>query len=381
MYWQKEVYRDSVGMTFNQTYELDLPKQGQLGSIGLYVRSAANAGALTSLLARLLIDYISKIEVIGDGAEVIKSFDGRQALACAYYDDGVLPLGKWGSYSGVTHRQFIPIHFGRKFWDEVYGLDLSRFNQVTLKITNTATSTQFTTNVSLTVVLYWMRDGGGFGAGYFREEEHKLWAPTSSATEYTILPIALPIRRILIRARAAVTNSPVNQFSNTVTNQVNDVDFNMRSGRTRIYKGGIEELGWAITSENGRHHETSGEVWTAADDQFDTHLSYVTQIVPAAAAIDDPAGTYPGSVIRADTQLGSQSVWDIATTSPVEYLARGYGIMENVPLFEARKPDMSDIMVPAEVQDVTVDILAASATYTGNTRNAETGLILSRLVA
>src|SRR3989304_6046221 len=136
MFWQRELLRDAVSMTFNQTFELDLPKSGQLGSLALYIRSAANAGALTSLYKRLLIDYISKIEVIGDGSEIIKSFDGKQALASAFYDDGVEPLGKWGNYSGVTHRQLIPLHFGRRFYDELFGLDLGRFNQLTLKITN-----------------------------------------------------------------------------------------------------------------------------------------------------------------------------------------------------------------------------------------------------
>src|SRR3990167_4004778 len=189
-FWQRELLRDAHVMTFNETYELDLPKSGMLGSLALYIRSAANAGALTSLYKRLLIDYISKIEVIGDGSEVIKSFDGRQAIANAFYDDEVEALGKWGNYSGVTHRQLIPIHFGRRFYDEIYGLDLSRFDQVT-------------TGVTITVIAFWLREAGAPFAGYFRDEVWKAWAPANTVTEYSLLPVALPIRRILLRARPA----------------------------------------------------------------------------------------------------------------------------------------------------------------------------------
>lgn len=379
-FWQREVIRDSVGMTFNQTHELDLPKSGMLGSLALYIRSAANAGALTSLYKRLLIDYISKIEVIGDGAEVIKSFDGKQALASAFYDDEVEPLGKWGNYSGVTHRQMIPIHFGRHFYDELYGLDLSRFDQVTLKITNDATSTQFTTNISLSVVAFWLREAAGSFNGYFREEVWKSWAPANGATEYSLLPIALPIRRILLRARPAVDDSPVNQFLNTITSQMSDIDFTLRSGQTRVYKGSLEVLGWLSTSELKQYAETRGEVWVADDDHFNVHIGYVTAMLPAAAAIDDPAGTYPGSVARADNQLGSQLAWDISGTSPIEYAARGYAYMHQLPLFAARKMDMSDMLLPEPVKDVSVDIACTSGTVAGNTANAESAIVLSRLV-
>ena len=95
MFWQREVLRSGVSMTFNQSFELDLPKNGQLGSLVLYLRSTQNAQPFLTAVRWRLIDYISKIEVIGDGAEVVKSFDGRQALASAYYDDMVLATSMW----------------------------------------------------------------------------------------------------------------------------------------------------------------------------------------------------------------------------------------------------------------------------------------------
>ena len=379
-FWQREVLRDAVAMTFNQTYELDLPKSGHLGSLGLYISSVANAAALTSLLRWRLFEYISKIEVIGDGAEIIKSYDGRQAVACAFFDDRIEPTGKWGNYNGVTHRQLIPIHFGRHFYDELYGLDLSRFNQVTLKITNDATATQFTTAINVTVVAFWVREATNPFLGYYREEEWKLWAPANTVVEYSTLPTALPIRRILLRARPAVDDSPVNQNLNTITSQMSTIDFTKRSGQTRVYRGSLEVLGWLSTSELQLLQETAGEAWPANDDHVNVDIGYVTAAVWAASAVDDPTATYPGTVFRADTQLGSQRNWNVATTSPGEFRARGWGYMYQVPLFMSRKPDMSDMMDPNADRDVQLDITCTSGTVAGNARNAESGIILSRLV-
>ena len=113
MFTQKEVLRSGVGMTFGQTYEFDLPKNGQLMGLVLYLRSKHNSYPFLTAVKWRLIDYISKIEVIGDGSEIIKVYDGRQALAAAFYDDGRVPPHIWRHYSNVTDRQWLPINFGR----------------------------------------------------------------------------------------------------------------------------------------------------------------------------------------------------------------------------------------------------------------------------
>lgn len=236
MFWQKEVLRDGVSMTFGQTWEVDLPKFGTLGSLVLYMRSTAVSNAFLTAVKWRLIDYISKIEVIADGGEVIKSFDGRQALASAFYDDFRLPVNMWRTYGSTPQRQFVPLHFGRHFLDELYGLDLSRYNQVKLKITNDASATQFATDITLSVVAYWQREAAGAPAGYFREEEWKTWLPVAAAWEYSELPIAMPIRRILLRGRSAVDSADAKNNS-SFHRLMDDIDFTFRSGQTRVYRG------------------------------------------------------------------------------------------------------------------------------------------------
>ena len=251
---------------------------------------------------------------------------------------------------------------------------------MTLKITTTATSTQFTTGITLSVIAHWLREGAGAFAGYFREEEWKTWAPSANAAEYSELPTRWPIRRILLRARPAVATSPSLQNAHSINAQMATIDFTARSGQTRMYNGSLEVLGWLFTSEFGREVVTRGEVMRAADDHFDCGIGYVTSIVAAASQVDDPGGVYPGTIIRADTQLSSQLVWDVDGTSPVEFVARGYAYLHTLPLFFATKPDLADLLEVEAMKQMSVDITPGSGTFTGASVNAESGIVLSRLV-
>ena len=101
-------------------------------------------------------------------------------------------------------------------------------------------------------------------------------------------------------------DSPVNQNLNTITSQMSTIEFTYLSGQVRMYRGSLEVLGWLSASELGHMAETRGEVMRAADDHFDSHIGYVTNIIPAAPQDDDPAAVYPGTLVRADNQPSSQ---------------------------------------------------------------------------
>ena len=67
MFWQKEVIRESVAMTLNDTYNLDLPDFGLLGSMLIRISGAEVSGLGQSGGAWRIIDFISKLEVILNG--------------------------------------------------------------------------------------------------------------------------------------------------------------------------------------------------------------------------------------------------------------------------------------------------------------------------
>lgn len=380
MFWQREVLRDSVSMTFAQTYELDLPKNGMLGSLILYARSTQNGQPFLTAVKWRLIDYISKIEVVGNGSTVIKSFDGRQALASAFYDDKRLPPQLWRHYSNTPHRQVIPLNFGRWLRDQLYGLDLSKWDQVTLKITNDATATEFTTDIQLTVMAEWLREGGSF-QGYFSEEEWKVWAPAAGVWEYNELPTGRPIRRLLLRARPAVDTADAKNNASMDRN-MGDIKFAFRTGEVEVFHGSMEELRYFLACEGGIEVETQGMIDRTADYGYETGVGYVLSGHKATATYTDAPATYPVTIGAPDIQDSSQEVEARAADAVLEWEMRGHGYMHNLPLWEARDPNLGDMLDPDGRKVVKLDIQCqAGTTVAGTHAAAENAIVLSRLVA
>lgn len=377
-FFQKELLRDNVAMTFNQTYELDLPKSGMLSSLVLYIRSTAVSNAFLTAVKWRLIDYISKIEIIGDGSEVIKSFDGRQAIASAFHDDFRLPGQMWRTYATTPQRQWIPLHFGRRFLDELYGLDLSRFNQVTLKITNDATSTQFSTSVQLSVIAYFLREAEGAFNGYFREEEWATYLPVADQWKYNQLPVALPIRRLLLRGRAA-TDSADAKANSSFQRLFDDIEFTFRSGQTRVFRGAMEELGYLSAMELPLEVEVRGKTDRTAGYGFETDVGYATENLGYGGADSDSISTALSNM-RMDVNNSAQEMAYSSGNGSLAFAVRGHGFGGCVPLWYATKEDLSDLLIPDEVKQVDLNVHSQSgSTFSGDTA-AQIAIILSRLV-
>jgi len=380
MYWAREVLRSDTSMAFNQTFELDLPRTGILGSLGLLFSSTQNGYPFLTAAKWRLIDYLSKIEVIGDGSEVIKSYDGKQALACSFYDQRVAPLSMWRHYSNTPHRQDIIINFGRALMDDLYALDLSKFDQVKLRVTNTATSSEFSTDIKATVVGYFLREAEKAPAGWFREEEWKLWTPTAGATEYSDLPTALKIRRILLRARPAVDTADAKNNS-SMTSLMDDIEFSLRTGAARVYKGDLSTLGHLSIPELGVEPESLAMIDRTDEYGFEVGVGYVAHAVKSVGTYTAAPAAFPNTVAEADVQDSSQVIHSRTADAPLEGIFKGFGYMHNVPLFVARASDLSDMLDPDKDKVVKVDIACSgSATVTGTAWNAQNGIILSRLV-
>lgn len=377
-YWRRETLRDTVPMTFGQTYELDLPKSGLLGSLVFYIHTNGVESPLLTHIKWRLIDWISKIEVMADGATLIKSLDGVQALASAFYDDLREAASMWRTYSTTSQRQWIPLHFGRHFLDELYGLDLSKYNQVTLKITNEASSTYFNTHINLSVVGYFLQDAVGSFQGHFREEEWKTWAPAADAIEYNTLPIGLPIRRILLRARPFVKSAD-SKHSSSMPRSMDDIDFTFHSGEVRVYKGSLNTLGFLSIMEMPCLAETRGNVVRTAGYGFECGIGYVMQALGYGAA-DADSITSALANLRKDVQDSKQEVGYNPGNGPLAWVARGWGYGHCVPLFYARKEDLSDILIPDLVKQVNLNIHCQDGTTVSGTGTAaESAIVLSRL--
>jgi len=366
-------------MAFGQTWELDLPKDGQLGSLLLQMSSSPDSNALLILPKWRLIDYITKIEVMGDGSEVIKSLDGVEAIAAAFYDDGRVPVGLWRTYATTPQRQWVPIHFGRRFLDEIYGLDLSRFKQVTLKITNAAADAQWQTDVTVSVFGYFLREAAAPFAGYFREELWKSWLPVADAIEYNDLPVGLPIRRLLLEARPA-RDTADSKNNSTMIDLMLEIDFTFRSGQVRVYHDSLERLAHMMSCEGIGEVVTRGAIHRTAGYGFECGIGYCTSNIGVGTA-DADGRTSVIANMRKDIQDSAQEIGYQTAEGPLAWVVRGNSFCDCTPLWFARKEDLSDLLDPAGLEVVKVDIKCRSnRTLTGTSRNARNGIVLSRLV-
>ena len=92
MYWQREFLRQGEAWANGGTLKLDLPKVGLLGSIMVHARRAGVTDAFNAALKWRLIDYISKVEVLANGSDIVKSFSGEVAKGLTIFDGGGGPL-------------------------------------------------------------------------------------------------------------------------------------------------------------------------------------------------------------------------------------------------------------------------------------------------
>jgi len=299
MYWQREYVREGATMTVAQTFILDLPEHGLLGALMLRLEGAEVTGFGQAGGAWRLLDEISKIEIIGNGATVIKSLTGKELQALAAFDQGVIPPGKWRNYATNTQFEYMLINFGRWLFDLEIGLDLSRFSNVQLKITNTADGTTDFSALSVSVMGYYLRDAPPrqFG-GYLRTEEWQAWTTVQNETKYLILPTEHVIRRVGLQAIPTVT---LGVAQTNMSNLMYDIDFSLDTGAQRVYKGGIDDLMRENALDFGRLFNTYGMTYMNADRGIDMGMGYTIGIAGMSVSKDGAASATIPSFVADET--------------------------------------------------------------------------------
>lgn len=375
---RREMFREADSMAFNGTYNLDLPESGLLQAISLYLSSTQNASALVDVAKWRLIDYISKIELVA-GADIVKSLSGKQALAAAYYDTGQIPSANWRSYSSVPHRQNIPLLFGRGYRDTDHALDLARFKNLKLRIANNATSTQFTTDIKLSVVLHYIEDWPGAGAlGYYREEEIETWTPVAANTRYVKLPSDLKIRRIMIEGVPSKTAAFKNESS--MSRLSNPFKLTTKSGKNILWSGDMDEFMRLVHDIIGFRPRVQMENYNTGGNAFETGVGYVLGAVGAPgtyAAVSAYVDTY----LQDDVNDSSQFCNDRVADAPINVVVDGLAFMHHVPIFWSSSPTDEDALDPAVEGQTQVDVTCQSGTtLTGAGAAAVSSVVVSRIV-
>lgn len=375
MFWQREYVRENIAMTLNGTYKLDLPEHGLLGSLLIRITgSQASAYGQTGGDWRI-IDKISKISVLLNGSTICKSLTGYQAQAIAVHDQGVVPPGAWRNYATNMQSEYFLINFGRKLFDPLVGLDLSKFNNVELQVENIATSATFS-DLTISILAYYQRDPVAEAfIGHLRTEEWRAWTTVQDETKYNDLPTEHTLRRIMLQAIPSVDSDNVEETN--MANLMDDIELSLDTGQVRIYKGGIDDLMRENFLDLGRPLIVGGAPYMSADKGIDISLGYVLFGAWGAGSADGAGAATIATLETARTSF-TQKPETYEADSPIAVMFVGMAPFLTALFRFDFDPDPTTWLNPDLRKTVKLNIHTRLSSSADNGRNA---IVLDRFVS
>jgi hypothetical protein len=251
MYRRLEALRKSATFNIGETFTLLLPEHGLLSSLLLHITGTPVTDSMNAIEKWRMLDWISKIEVIGNGSTIIKSFTGRVAQYLNFKDGGLASPDKHFNYGSSTKRFHVPINFGRYLGDLLYGLDLTPWKSVELKLTNDGSGTYFTGNLAASIFALWVHDppAGAFQK-YFRTEEWRSIATVQAKTEYLDLPEEGKLRRLILQVDPAVETTK--EAKTTLYNVVSNLKLTKKTGADILFDSSLRDLWYWEAFRDGR---------------------------------------------------------------------------------------------------------------------------------
>ena len=208
MYFKEQRYEQAKASTFAATHTVTLPESGLLDSLSLYFR-AQNSSDPSTAAPGNIHHNISKIEVMGNNDKTLFSLSGEQAIAKAYRKMGGLPPFKQNEYGLKSQDLLIPVFFGRKFKDGKYALDLSKWDKVELKVTNTFLTPPFVAaSLNMETRLCTLEDTVEAHPKFLKQWDYEDTAPVAAAEHKSIkLPSSGLLRTLMVQLDPTISSS------------------------------------------------------------------------------------------------------------------------------------------------------------------------------
>jgi len=175
----------------------------------MWVKFQANNGA-TQNIGSLLPQCINAIEII-DGADVIYSLDGAQAVAQCAYDAMGLAHSLYNESPNEAQTAAFPIWFGRYLGDTELALDTSKFTNLQVRVNwnlaavHAVGATGYVTGSMQLSVVPTVMVGAPSPRGVLSSKEIYTYTTAAAGTEYIDLPTDEPYRRLLLRGVKATS--------------------------------------------------------------------------------------------------------------------------------------------------------------------------------
>ena len=375
MYWQRLPIASAKSWDNGGTVEIELPETGLLSSLHIHAYRAGVTDAFATLNRWRLIDYISKVELLANESTIIKSITGEVAKGFTFADGGGGAPDQEFNYGSSTKRAHFALNMGRKLFDRKYMLDLSKFNSVKLKLTNTGTSTLFGGAWSVSVLGYFLRDvPASVPQGYMRTEEWQSWTTVQDETKTLKLPTEHRIRRVGLHVLPAFgTNANADTQSYNV---LDNIKLWLKSKALQAMDESLRDLWYENYFHDGRERFAALEPYHSNGVGVKTGLGQTL----AKAMGQMPQGGAPGAntvAVEPGNDGASQKLLRTGTDN-YSWIMMGLAL-ENLAIipFDQDPDDPTTWMDPKAENEVQLDL------HTANSATADNGTIkvcLDRLV-
>lgn len=193
-----------------------LPKTGILTELTMQVRSV---GDYNDDIITPMWDILDDVEVLVNGSQVIKSFNGTIMRGLEWYNNGPFTMSYdyWSEDSNAARYNSFCIYFNKSHGDTTYGLDLSKYKTPQLKFHwNCATteadgvtydlyaSPAFTYSI---IAKIYESAPAGFQGKYVKTSIIDQWVTTASTIHSTEIPLGFPLRGLIYRGTFVDINS------------------------------------------------------------------------------------------------------------------------------------------------------------------------------
>lgn len=367
MYIHRDVILDSKSMTFNQTHAEDLAKQGLLQSLLLIMSSDQVSPYGSAGGDWRLLDKLDDIEIVGNGGKVVRSLKAKEHAYFSYLTGRKTQQDMWRNYASNTQFCVIPISFGRKWNDREWALDLGNWDQVQLKVKNTATSSTFTTDIKLSVIAQYLRDVPRSAVrGYMKAEAHTDYVPVAADTKYLNLPTQGKLHRAILHLRpgqdgnGVVYDQPWDMADLiTLKGKAGSVEYMDHSAARLAYENWYDLEGEVLTM---------GQSYHTADKGYDMGVGRPLGWQVGSLS-KDGAGSSTVPTMAADNTDFAIVNETYEADSPIAVWVRGQGFHNCLSLPVAWGPDLGDWLDLEANKQVTLDIRTRSGATVTSAKN------------
>jgi len=349
---------------------------------GTYIVNLPETGWLVALIARLTVenegsdsrflhphDGVTKLEVVADGGEVIKSFDGRLCKGINHLDGIKFPRDQIVQGNAMIQEETFYLLFGGHLLDTEWGLDLGKHTNPQFKITwdGTITSVENTQATvawdsanfpKLSLICVFLEGAPGSPRGFVRTQ-YTTYTPAASATKEVEIPRGRPLRRIVLRNFYAASNEE---------DVFNRVKLDINRGGYTPYNLRYDDL-IALNAAIYGQAEYTARLYYTSQQREDSHVSDYMTLMPLIRS-DECSMFYIQSRLGGQLRLRLEHIAGTNYTSAtnVSYLVRGPGLHHCLALpFD--KPGGLAAAYPTAppISDVRLKIESASGAQTSST--------------